>query len=76
MELKHILQEMGDTLVSTYGFKKANLSGGQCLDHSTAPIVQFLIWLDSTPEAKAVLSQMGYAPRPQTPQVAPFRIAQ
>lgn len=73
MELKQILQEMGSTLVESYGFKPAKLEGGRSLNQSTAPIVEFLIWLESTPEAKQVLADMGYAPRPQS---RVFKIAQ
>lgn len=75
MELKQILQEMGSTLISDYGFTPAHLEGKHCLDQSTAPIVLFLIWLESTPEAKQVLADMGYAIQPARTNV-PFKIAQ
>lgn len=70
VELKQILQEMGSTLVDRYGFKRANLVGNNHLDNSTTPIVEFLLWLESTPEAKQVLADMGYAPKlPSTAKV-------
>lgn len=66
---------MGDELVDRYGFKRANLAGNNKLDQSTTPIVEFLIWLESTPEAKQVLAEMGYAPKLQS-YYKPFKIAQ
>ena len=64
MQLKQILTEMGESLVHQYGFRPASLAGTQSLDRSTTPVVHFLIWLESTPEAKEVLAQMGYGVKP------------
>ena len=58
VDFKQVLQDMGSILVSKYGFKTAKLSGKTCLDQSTAPIVQFLTWLESTPEAMQVLKNV------------------
>ena len=75
VELKQILQEMGSTLVTDYGFRPGKLEGKHCLDQSTAPIILFLIWLESTPEAKQVLANMGYALQPAR-TVPQLKIAQ
>ncbi len=84
MDLKKVLQEMGHYLVEEHGFRAVSLAGSQKLDQTTAPIVEFLVWLDSTPQAKSVLESMGLGPQSQQPkpnsvpikQPQQFRIAQ
>jgi hypothetical protein len=63
MDLKELLKVMGDDLVNQYGFKVSRLEGKSCQNQSTAPILQFLCWLENTPEAKTVLENIGRAPK-------------
>lgn len=53
MNLKQILMELGNRLVTERGFAPgADISG-------TRPIVEFTEWLNRTPDAVEVLDQMG-----------------
>ena len=65
MNLKHVLMELGNRLVTDRRFNPGiseNESGP-----STFPIVQFTKWLNDTPAAQEVLADMGVRwPMPRT----------
>lgn len=55
MNLKQILMELGNRLVTERGFAPgADING-------TGPITEFTEWLNRTPDAVEVLDQMGIA---------------
>jgi hypothetical protein len=58
--LRETLAELGHKLVAKYGFSAADLQGcSSYVNRTTEPLVRFLIWLQHTPEAGAVLRDMG-----------------
>jgi hypothetical protein len=60
VNLRDLLHDLGNRLVLEHGFAPANLHG--CSNHinrTTEPLVRFLVWLQQTPEAGSVLSDMG-----------------
>ena len=62
VNLKLILMELGNRLVTEHGFPPTNPGlteeeGGD--PHSTDPIFKFTVWLNNTPEAREELKSMG-----------------
>lgn len=56
MNLKQILMELGNRLVTERGFNPAIATADP---NSTRPIAEFTKWLNSTPEARMILREMG-----------------
>jgi hypothetical protein len=54
-EVVGLLHEMIDRLVADFGFEQVKLAGGAPTNHTTEPVVRFLLWLERTPEAQASL---------------------
>lgn len=52
-DFKQILLHVGNKLVADHSFNKQN--------KNTGPLVNFLLWLDRTPEAVEALELMGYS---------------
>lgn len=61
MDMRIALLELEKRLVDVHGFKKVQLAGTGHITADTAPIVQFLAWLDSTPQAKETLAELNLA---------------
>ena len=59
-DMKQLLLRLGNTLVQEHGFVPAGL-GNNIKSKTTDPLVQFLIWLDKTPEARDELEDMGFS---------------
>jgi hypothetical protein len=55
LEEVRLLQEMLDRLVADFGFEPVKLAGEAHLNRTTEPVVRFLLWLESTPEAQTSL---------------------
>jgi len=59
-DLRETLAELGHKLLDEHGFSAADLQGcSSYVNRTTEPLVRFLIWLQQTPEAGAVLRDMG-----------------
>jgi len=59
VNLWDMLHDLGSKLIFEHGFSPANLHG--CSNHvnrTTEPLVRFLVWLQHTPEAVAVLREL------------------
>jgi len=59
VNLWDMLHDLGSKLIFEHGFSPANLQG--CSNHvnrTTEPLVRFLVWLQHTPEAVAVLREL------------------
>ena len=54
-EVVGLLHEMIDRLVADFGFEQVKLAGGAPTNHTTEPVVRFLVWLERTPEAQVAL---------------------
>ena len=54
-EVVGLLHEMLDRLVADFGFEPVKLAGEAHLNRTTEPVVRFLLWLESTPEAQTSL---------------------
>ena len=50
-----MLQEMRDYLVGEFAFEHVQLAGEGHLNRTTEPVVRFLVWLESMPEAQVAL---------------------
>jgi len=62
-DLREMLAELGNKLLERHGFSSADLQGcSSYVNRTTEPLVRFLIWLQHTPEAGAVLRDMGVWP--------------
>jgi hypothetical protein len=60
LDLRHALAQLGNRLVRDYDFNPASLEGcSTYFNHTTEPLVRFLIWLENTPEARYLLQEMG-----------------
>ncbi len=59
MELQNILIQLRSKLENDYRFRHSELVGQQHISQSTAPIQQFLAWLESTPEVKEILQEIS-----------------
>jgi hypothetical protein len=63
VDLRRLLDHLGNALIENYGFSPAELHGGSSyLNRTTEPLVRFLVWLQHTPEAGAILRDMGVWP--------------
>jgi hypothetical protein len=60
-DLKQVLLRLGDKLVKEHDFSPAALSPGGEKPKTTSPLVQFLWWLDKTPEAREELENLGFS---------------
>jgi hypothetical protein len=59
MDLWGMLHDLGNRLIQTHGYSPPNLLGcSNHLNRTTEPLVHFLIWLQHTPEAVAVLREL------------------
>lgn len=58
MNLKQILMELGNRLVSEHGFEPA--TGLWPKSDNTVAIKDFTDWLNNTPQAQQVLAEMGH----------------
>jgi hypothetical protein len=65
-DVVEMLQEMKDRLVADFGFATAHLAGEAHLNRTTEPLVRFLLWLESTPEAQTAL-QLAFQRRGAKP---------
>ncbi len=54
MNLKKLLMDLGNRLVTERGFNPANYPG-----KSTKPILDFTNWLNRTPDAIEILAEVG-----------------
>ena len=59
-DLREVLGDLGNRLLREHGFPPAHLQGCSAyVNRTTEPLVRFLIWLQHTPEAGAILCDMG-----------------
>ncbi len=61
MDIKQTLMSLGEKLIQEHNFKPASF---KCRrddndSRSTDPLIQFVIWLDQTPEAREELEKQG-----------------
>ena len=59
-DMKQVLLRLGEKLVREHGFQPAHAIGSG-KPRTTDSLVQFLIWLDKTPEAREELENMGFS---------------
>jgi len=58
INLKRVLMELGNRLVTEAGYAPASM--GSNVNNNTTPIKDFTDYLNTHPEARIILSQMGY----------------
>lgn len=62
MDMKQTLVQLGEKLVQDHKFKPARFplaADRNPENKSTTPLVEFLLWLDRTPEAREELEKQG-----------------
>lgn len=59
IDLRRTLLQLGEDLVHKHGFTASCMQGSKTENHSTEPVLRFLVWLDSTPEAREALARIG-----------------
>ena len=55
LDVVGLLHEMRDRLVADFAFEHVRLAGEGHLNRTTEPVVRFLVWLESMPEAQVAL---------------------